>query len=323
MRGIATGIAAAATALIGAVGGCGQDETSAAGATVVATTTQVADLARNVAGDRAEVIGILPPNADPHDYEPRPSDAEAIARADLVVKSGGELDLWADELVESAGGDRPVDTLLDRVPVTGGGHEHADEHAGEESDTREEVDPHWWQSPRNAEVAVEAIRDRLIELDAEGRATYEENAEAYLRRLRRLDRGIRNCIRRVPAEQRKLVTTHDALGYYADRYGIEVIGAAVPALTTQAQPSAGETAELVDQIERQGVNAIFPESGLNPRLERAIADETGARVGGELWADTLGPADSTGATYIDAMAANTETMVDGLTGGAVSCRPRA
>ena len=318
MKGVATGVVAA-TALIGGLGGCAQDETSAAGATVVVTTTQVADLARNVAGDRAEVIGISPPNADPHGYEPRPSDAEAIARADLMLKSGGDLDLWADELLESAGGDRPVDSLLDHVPATGGGHEHA----GEDSGAREEVDPHWWQSPHNAEAAVEAIRDRLSELDPEGRATYEENAEAYLRRLLRLDRGIRDCIRMVPAEQRKLVTTHDALGYYADRYGMEVVGAAVPALTTQAQPSAGETAELVDQIERQGVNAIVPESGLNPRLERAIADETGATVGGELWADTLGPADSTGATYIDAMAANTETMVDGLTGGAVSCRPRA
>ncbi len=314
MRPLAIGMVTVA-----ALVSCGQDRSAAAGATVVATTTHAADLARNVAGDRAEVIGILPPNADPHDYEPRPSDAEAIARADLMLKSGGELDLWADELVESAGGDRPVDALLDRVSTSGTRHDRLDKGSA----AGDEVDPHWWQSPHNAAAAVKAIRDRLIELDPEGRASYEGNAEAYLTRLERLDRGIRSCVSRVPAEQRKLVTTHDALGYYADRYGIEVIGAAVPALSTQAQPSAGQTAELVDQIEREGVRAIFPESGLNPRLEEAIADETDAKVGGELWADTLGPADSSGATYIDAMAANTQTLVDGFTGGAVSCRPRA
>ena len=119
----------------------------------------------------------------------------------------------------------------------------------------------------------------------------------------------------IPEEQRKLVTTHDALGYYADRYEIEVVGAAIPALTTQAQPSAGEVDELVAQIEEEGVNAIFPEAGVNAELEDAIADETGAVVGEELWADTLGPEGSSGETYLEAMAANTEALADGFTGG--------
>ena len=123
----------------------------------------------------------------------------------------------------------------------------------------------------------------------------------------------------MPADQRKLVTSHDALGYYADRYGIEVIGTAIPALTTQAQPSAGETAELVDAIRATGVSTIFPEAGVSAELERAIADEAGAEVGDELWADTLGPAGSDGATYIESLEWNTARLVEGFTGGERTC----
>jgi ABC-type Zn uptake system ZnuABC Zn-binding protein ZnuA len=116
------------------------------------------------------------------------------------------------------------------------------------------------------------------------------------------------------------VTSHDALGYYAHRYGIEVIGAAIPALTTQAQASAGETAELIDLIRAEGVTTIFPEAGVSPGLEEAIATEAGARIGGELWADTLGPAGTDAATYIGSLRANTDELVDGFSDGAVSCR---
>jgi ABC-type Zn uptake system ZnuABC Zn-binding protein ZnuA len=120
--------------------------------------------------------------------------------------------------------------------------------------------------------------------------------------------------------ERKLVTSHDALGYYADHYGIQVVGSTIPALTTQAQPSAGETAELVELIRSEHVNAVFPEVGVSPALEQSIADETGAEIGGELYADTLGPPGSAGATYLGALAANTDTLVDGFTGGQVDCR---
>ncbi len=126
---------------------------------------------------------------------------------------------------------------------------------------------------------------------------------------------------RIPARRRKLVTTHDALGYYAGRYGIEVVGAVLPSLSTQAQPSAKDVQALVDQIRRTGVRAIYPESSINAKLERAVARESGAEVGRSLWADTLGPAGSSGATYTQSIASNTEAIVDGLTGGAVHCRP--
>jgi zinc/manganese transport system substrate-binding protein len=290
---------------------CGDDDSASADVSVVASTTQVADLARNVAGDRAEVTGILAANSDPHEYEPRPSDAESVADADLVLKSGGDLDLWLDEVVESSGSDAPVTTLIDAVRTMPG-----DEESGEE------VDPHWWQDPTNAILAVEEIRDRLIELDPEGRDRYEANADDYIDRLRDLDSRIADCMAAIPSRERKLVTNHDALGYFADRYDIAIVGAAIPALTTQAQPSAGETAELVDLIRSQDVNAVFPEAGLSSELEQTIADETGAEVGGELWADTLGPEGSGAETYLAAMAANAETMASGFSGGKRSCDAR-
>jgi len=292
------------------VAGCGDDgggASSSSGVEVAATTTDVADLAANVAGDRADVVGILAPNSDPHEYEPKPSDAEAVADADLILQSGGDLDLWLDQIVESSGTDAPVVTLIDSVQTIEG-------EGGEQ-----EVDPHWWQDPTNAIAAVEQIRDSLIEVDPGGTDEYRSNADEYVAKLERLDSRIAACIERIPRDQRKLVTSHDALGYFAKRYDVEVIGAAIPALTTQAQASSGETADLVDLIREEGVKAIFPEAGVSQQLEDAIANETGAEVGGTLWADTLGPPGSSRATYLDSMAANAATIVDGLTGGAESC----
>ena len=287
-----------------AVGGCGDGASSSdTQVTAVATTTQVGDFARAVGGDHVDVRQILQPNSDPHGYEPRPSDAAAVVEADVVLRSGGDLDEWLDGLIENAGGDAPVVELSESVEAL-------------------EDDPHWWQDPRNAARAVSAIESALANADPERSERYRESAGAYLRRLRRLDDGVAACIERIPPRQRRLVTTHDALGYYADRYGIEVIGAVIPSLSTAAQPSARDTERLVDQIERQDVEAIFPESSVDPKLERAIARETGAQVGRPLWADALGPEGSDGATYVESIESNTAALVDGLTGGAVRCRPR-
>jgi ABC-type Zn uptake system ZnuABC Zn-binding protein ZnuA len=248
---------------------------------VVATTTQAADLARNVAGDEIEVVGLLAPNTDPHEYEVRPRDLQALAEADLVVRSGGDLDEWLAEAIEGAGSDAQVLTLM----------------RGD--------DPHWWQDPRHAIAAV-ATLERALGADASG----------YVARLRELDRAVAACIAAVPRAQRQLVTTHDSLGPYARRYGLEVVGAIIPSQSTRGQPSAGEVAALVDTIREQGVRAIFAESSVSATVEQAIARETGATVGRPLWADTLGPPGSDGATYIDSIAANTRALTEGLTGKA-------
>jgi zinc/manganese transport system substrate-binding protein len=288
--------------------GCGSDSNSSSGSevTAVATTTEVADLVRNVGGERVDVHGLLSPGADPHGYEPRPSDAASIVDAAIVFKSGGEVDEWLDELVDNAGGDAEVVDLIDSVKTI-----QADG----------ETDPHWWQDPRNALLAVAAIRDALSEADPDGRQVYERNAAAYSRVLRRLDEEIASCIGKVPAAERKLVTTHDSLGYFARRYGIDVVGSVIPSLSTQAQPSAGDIADLVDQVRDEGVEAVFPEAETSERLEQALAREAGAQVGDPLWADTLGGEGSGAETYVDATEANTAALVEGMSGGAISCRP--
>ena len=257
-------------------------------------------MTRAVAGDRVDVEQILEPGSDPHEYEPRPSDAEAVTHAKVVIRSGGELDDWLSGLIDQAGGNAEVVTLIDHVQTEGD-------------------DPHWWQDPRNGEKAIEDIRQALTEADPEGAAGYRARATAYEARLKRLDAGIARCVAALPESQRKLVTSHDALGYYARRYGFEVVGAAIPSLSTQAQPSAAATQRLVDQIKRLHVAAIFPESSLNPKLEEAIARDAAAKVGGALWADTLGPKGSSGETYLKALAANTRTIVSALSRGRETC----
>jgi zinc/manganese transport system substrate-binding protein len=296
-----------ASTLVLAAAGCGDDDGSGGGGevAVVATTAIAADLVRRAGGDRVVVDVLVPAGADPHDYEPRPSDAVALAEADLVVRSGGDLDEWLGDLVESAGGDPAELTLLDEVRSIEGGHD--------------EVDPHWWQDPRNAILAVEATREALADADPGGRRAYERAAAAYIEELRALDGEIERCMERVPREKRKLVTTHDALGYFAERYDVEVIGAVIPSLSTQAQPSARDVEALVGQIEEEGVEAIFPEAAISQRLERAIARESGAEVGRELWTDSLGGEGSGAETYVDAMRANADALAEGMSGGRVSC----
>ena len=300
-------IALSAAALLAvAVGGCGSGAAAKSGRlTVVATTTQAADLARNVGGGRIDVRQILAPNTDPHDYEVRPDDIRALSGADLVIRSGGDLDAWLADAISAAGTSAPVLTLIDKVPTR--------RPAGE-------VDPHWWQDPRNAERAVAEIRDELVAVDGAHAAAYKAAGAAYTKRIAALDTAVAGCMTRIPSARRKLVTTHDALGYYADRYGIDVIGAVIPSLSTQGQPSAGRTAELIRTIKRAGVSAIFAESSVNPKVEEAIAAEAGAKVGSPLWADTLGPKGSDGATYLSSIASNTRALVDGFTAGRTTCR---
>jgi len=244
-------------------------------------------------------------NADPHDFEPRPSDARALSGADLLVVSGGDLDDWVGAIVGAVSFEGEQLTLFDKLAMVS------------------EEDPHWWHDPRNGIRAVAQVRDGLIRADPKGRAEYERNAGAYTERLRRLDRSIASCMGRIPQSKRKLVTTHDALGYYARRYDVEVVGALIPSRSTQAQPSGRDVQKLVGQIRSEGVEAIFPESALDPRLERAVSREARVKVGGELWADTLGPRGSGAETYLGSLSANTATLAEGMSGGTVRCRPRA
>jgi zinc/manganese transport system substrate-binding protein len=300
---------AAAVALL-LLAGCGSSG-SGSGPSAVATTTQIGDWLQLLAGPDTSVHQILQPNTDPHEYEPRPKDVLATAGAKLVFENGDGLDAWMAKVVSEAGGSPQEVVLGDTVPVRLPG-----ERSGPEASR---YDPHWWHDPRNAEAAVQAIGAALGHADPSHRAAYERRTAAYLTKLRALDRGIAACFAPVPRSERKLVTDHDAFGYFAHHYGIQVVGAVIPSQTTQAQPSAGEIAHLIALIRREHVKAVFPESSLSPRLARTIASETGAVSSYTLYGDTLGPRGSPGATYLGMELANTDAMVRGFTGGARGC----
>ena len=297
----------ASTGVALVLAGCGASSgpSSAGAVTVVATTTQLGDFVRAVGGERVDVVQVLQPNSDPHEYEPRPDDVTALLHAPLVFESGDGLDAWMGKVVAAAGGDPRVITLADA------------------NVTRLPQDPHWWHDPRNVEAAIPVIRAALARANPPAAAVYARNARSYVRRVKRLDAGIAACMRRVPTAQRRLVTDHDAFGYFARRYGIDVVGTVIPSQTTQAQPSAGDLAQLVRTIRREHVHAIFPESSVNAKLARAIADETGASADETLYGDTLGPAGSDGATYLGMERHNADAMVRGFTAGRRGCAKRS
>jgi ABC-type Zn uptake system ZnuABC Zn-binding protein ZnuA len=293
------------------LGGCGTSSGSSKAAgrlLVVATTTQLGDLVREVGGDAVQVHQLLHPNTDPHEYEPRPNDLLATGGARVVFMSGDGLDGWMDKLVAEAGGHaRKVDVGA-TVPVRLPGEDGAGS-----------SDPHWWHDPVNALAAVRTIRAALVRADPAHRATYERNAARELGRIDRMLTTLRRCFARVPRAQRKLVTDHDAFGYFAHRFGITVVGAVIPSQSTQAQPSAQSVSRLSALIRREHVRAIFPEASLNPKLAEAIARATGATSDHELYGDTLGPPGSPGATYVGMELSNGDAMARGFTGGQVRC----
>jgi len=293
-------VVAVAAAAVLLLAGCGGDG-GAKGLEVVATTTQIGDWTRAIGGQYVDVHQILQPNTDPHEYEPRPRDVEAVARAKLVLESGDRLDGWMGKVVSQAGGRPGVVVLGESVPV------------------RRPGDPHWWHDPRNAEEAATAIGRALGTADPAHRAAYSRRAGAYREKVAQLDRRIAGCFARIPRSQRKLVTDHDAFGYFAERYGLDVVGAVIPSQTTQAQPSAGETAQLVRLIRREHVRAVFPESSVNRSLAQEIARDTGARSDLVLYGDTLGPQGSPGATYLGMERWNADEIALGLSGGKVRC----
>jgi ABC-type Zn uptake system ZnuABC Zn-binding protein ZnuA/ABC-type Mn2+/Zn2+ transport system permease subunit len=304
------GAAAAVAALALAAGGCGDGADGAGGGRVqvVATTAHLADVARQAGGGAVEVRRLLPLGADPHDYEPRPDDVRAVAEADVVLASGLGFDDWIGEVARNAG-DTPVVDVGAAVPH----RRPADGDGGGGGD------PHWWHDPRNVAAATATIARAVAGAAPGRRATVGRSARAYAARVRALDAAQARCFAAVPARDRKLVTDHDAFGHLAGRYGIEVVGAVIPSLTSSAQPSAGDVAELSDTVRREGVRTIFPERSLSPRLAEAIARQTGAEVGPALYADTLGPPGSPQGTTLGAAAFNADALVRGFTGGARGC----
>jgi zinc/manganese transport system substrate-binding protein/manganese/iron transport system substrate-binding protein len=271
--------------------------------TVVATTSQVADFVRVVGGDAVRVHQVVQPGVDPHEYEPTPADQEAIRSSRAIFENGLGLESWVARAVRAAGAKAPVIDTSAGARLRKG--------AGGEAQT----DPHIWQDPTNAEVMVGNVA-RGLSAAVPGRAAdIETRAASYQAELDALDAEVRAQIDTIPAPRRRLVTNHDALGYYADRYGLTVVGSVIPSFDSQAELSSSQLSALVSAIRAQGVRAIFAESSLPAKTAETVARDAGVKVvAGEdaLYADSLGRPGSDGDTYLKMVRHNTRQLVANL-----------
>ena len=286
---------------------------------VVASFSVLGDLVRQIGGERVTVVTLVGPDGDTHVFEPSPDDARALAAARLVVVNGLGLEGWISRLIHSSGYRGPVVVASDGVtPRTGDTHApgvdpHAhgvDTHAPGVDTHAHGVDPHAWQNVANAGLYVRNLGEALASADPEHGAEYRANADAYRARLEGLDREVRDAFARLPRERRKIITSHDAFGYFGDAYGLTLL--APVGLGTESEPSARAVGALIDQIRREGIHAIFIENMSDPRLIQQIAKESGAKIGGRLFSDALSAADGPASTYLDMVRYNTNIIIHSL-----------
>ena len=264
---------------------------------VAASFTILADFARNVGGDRVDVVSLVGPNGDAHSYVPSPADAKKLADAKLIILDGLGLEGSTARFMRAAAKDAKVVTASDGITPL---------RLGTQSD------PHAWQSVANAKTYVANIRDALIAADPAGRSVFEANAADYLRRLDALEAEVRAAIESIPPDRRKLVTTHNAFGYFGTAYEVDFI--APHGVSTEAEPSARDVARIIAQIRAQKIPAVFLENVTDPRLLERIAQESGARIGGTLYSDALTDANGPAPTYIDMMRHNVKELMTALGG---------
>lgn len=300
--------------------GCGGQRASQGGSgdgpvKVVATYSILGDLVQNVGGENVELTTLVWPDSDAHTFEPAPSDNAELAEADAVFENGLEFETWLDDLYGSSGSEaRRVVVTEDIEPMPIAEEEHAEESGHEEGEEHEhgESDPHVWHDPTNAVVMVESIRDALVEVDPDNAESYEENADAYVAEIEKLDADVQERVDSIPEENRTLFTSHDTFGYFAERYGFGVDTALASVSTDASDPSAGQIAELVEEIEGSGVPAIFAENVSNPALMENIAGEAGVDLAPTLYTDALGEPGSEGGTYVEMIRYNATTMAEAL-----------
>lgn len=290
---------------------------------VVATTSFVAEVLREVGGSEIELMRLLPLGADPHGYEPTPQDLRAIAEADVVFINGLGLEAFLERTFRAAGGKAVVVSLSEGIEALtlGGRDDHEGEAHGQEPHEEEGeeqeghdhggLDPHVWLDPLNMVRWTENAASALAALDPPHAELYEERAAAYSARLLALDEWIRAEVERLPAEARRLVSDHQELGYFAARYGFEIVGAVIPAYSSAAEPSAQDLADLISVIRELDVSAVFVSSAVNPRLAARVAQDTGTRLV-TLYTHSLTDASGPAATYVDLMEYNVRAIVDGL-----------
>jgi ABC-type Zn uptake system ZnuABC Zn-binding protein ZnuA len=279
--------------------GCGGGPTPAAGdrLPVVATFSVLGDLVHNVGGEHVSVAVLAGPGIDTHTFAPAPADGVTLAHARLVFENGLGFEPWLDDLYQAAGSQATRVVLSEGIDVIAA-----------EDGAR---DPHLWHSAANAIVMARSIGAALAAADPANAGSYRANTDAYTVELEALDDWIMAQVNRLPPERRKLVTTHDTFGYFAERYGFEVVGTLLPTTTEGASPSAQALAALVEAVRAEGVPAVFAETVSNNSLLDQVSTEAGVEVV-TLYTDALGPAGSAGATYLDLMRSNVSAIVTAL-----------
>lgn len=289
---------------------------------VVASFSILGDFVKQVGGDRVEVTTLVGPNGDAHVFQPAPTDAKKVAAAQIVFVNGLGFEGWIDRLVKASG------TKAEIVVATRGitpremaeeeeGHDHADAHDHDKDHDHDHaehdhggIDPHAWQSVPNAEIYVANIRDALIAADPAGKAAYEANAATYTAKLQALDAEVKAAVATIPASNRRIITSHDAFGYFGAAYGIEFI--APQGVSTESEASAKDVARIIRQIRAENIPAVFMENISDPRLVKRIAKETKAKIGGELFSDALSDDKGPASTYIDMVKNNIAQLSSAL-----------
>jgi zinc/manganese transport system substrate-binding protein len=268
---------------------------------VVATFSILADLVKSVGGARVEVTSLVPVNGDAHVYAPSPADAKKLADAKVVFTNGLGFEGWIPRLVKASGTKAAVIVATKGIKprkMEEEGHGHGHSHA--------EADPHAWQSVANAKLYVGNIRDALATADPAGKAAYEANAAAYSAELDALDAYVKEQVGKIPADRRRIITTHDAFGYFKVAYGVDFI--APQGVSTESEASAKDVAKIIAQIRKQKIPAVFLENVSDPRLLERIAGESGAKIGGTLYSDALTDEKGQAPTYIEMMKHNIRTL---------------
>jgi zinc/manganese transport system substrate-binding protein len=276
---------------------------------VASLSTVMADLARDIGGDRVEVVEIVQPGIDPHIYEPTPGDLKTISSSQILLASGLGFEGYLDRLggTFSKSGVRVVSGGDVVTPIEGSceEHDHSDHDHHHHHGT---TDPHWWHSVSNTRAVARQIRDALAQADPEGNELFKKNADALDKRLEALSKWIRLQIAPIPKSRRVLVTSHDALGYFAKDHGFDILP--VQGISTSDQPSSQKIRTLIEEIKARQVKAIFAENIENPKVLEQITAETGAKPGGVIYADGLGKGDA--GSYEGMMRHNVTTIVEAL-----------
>lgn len=288
--------------LVLGLGMCVPARAAPEGATIraVASFSILGDLVRAVGGPRVAVTTLVGPDSDAHGFSPSPADAKKLAMADIVFVNGLGLEGWLDRLIRASGTRAPVIVASAGVPTIAAVNDHAHTDSGHDHDHA--VDPHAWQSVANVRIYVANIRDALAKVDPAHAEAYRAAAEAYTAQLDALDQAVRQAVEKIPPENRRIITTHDAFGYFAAAYGVRFI--APQGVSTDSEASPRDVAAIIRQIRREKVPAVFLENISDPRQMAQIAREGGARIGGKVYSDALSGPDGPAATYLDMMRSN-------------------